>query len=74
MSGAFEELRTTGASPLVLVCEHASNAVPEEYGSLGLPQAELDRHIGYDLGAAALTRALAARLDATALLGVVPGS
>jgi predicted N-formylglutamate amidohydrolase len=69
--GAFEELRTTGASPLVLVCEHASNAVPEEYGSLGLPQAELDRHIGYDLGAAALTRALAARLDATALLGVV---
>jgi predicted N-formylglutamate amidohydrolase len=68
---AFEELRTSGASPLVLVCEHASNAVPEDYGSLGLTQAELDRHIGYDLGAAALTRALAARLDATALLGVV---
>jgi predicted N-formylglutamate amidohydrolase len=71
VSGAVEELRTTGASPLVIVCEHASNAVPEGYGSLGLPQAELDRHIGYDLGAAALTRALAARLDATALLGVV---
>jgi predicted N-formylglutamate amidohydrolase len=71
VSDAYEELRPQGTSPLLLVCEHASNAVPEEYASLGLPQAELDRHIGYDLGAAALTRALAARLDATALLGVV---
>jgi predicted N-formylglutamate amidohydrolase len=71
VSEAIEELRPAGASPILLVCEHASNAVPAGYASLGLPQAELDRHIGYDIGAAALTRALAARLDATALLGVV---
>src|SRR5206468_12930901 len=71
VTDAYEQLRPDGTSPLLLVCEHASNAVPEEYASLGLPQAELDRHIGYDIGAAALTRALAERLDATALLGVV---
>jgi predicted N-formylglutamate amidohydrolase len=71
VSDAYEELRPDGASPILLVCEHASQAVPAEYAGLGLPQAELDRHIGYDIGAAALTRALAARLDATALLGVV---
>jgi predicted N-formylglutamate amidohydrolase len=71
VSDAYEEVRPDGTSPLLPVCEHASNAVPAEYASLGLPQSELDRHIGYDIGAAALTRALAARLDATALLGVV---
>ena len=71
MSEAVEELRPAGTSPLLLVCEHASNAVPAEYASLGVPQADLDRHIGYDIGAAAVTRGLAERLDATALLGVV---
>jgi predicted N-formylglutamate amidohydrolase len=71
VSEAYEELRPDGSSPILLVCEHASQAVPSEYAALGLPRAELDRHIGYDIGAAALTRALAERLDATALLGVV---
>jgi predicted N-formylglutamate amidohydrolase len=68
---AYEELRPEARSSMLLVCEHASQAVPDEYASLGLPQSELDRHIGYDIGAAALTRALSERLDATALLGVV---
>jgi predicted N-formylglutamate amidohydrolase len=71
VSEAYEEVRPAGSSPIVLVCEHASQVVPDEYAALGLPQRELDRHIGYDIGAAALTRALAGRLDATALLGVV---
>ena len=72
MSDAYEEVRPDGTSPLLLVCEHASNAVPEEYApSFGVAQSDLDRHVGYDIGAAALTRALAERLDATAVLGVV---
>jgi predicted N-formylglutamate amidohydrolase len=53
---------------LLLLCDHASNRVPAAYGDLGLPKGELDRHIGYDIGAAALTRGLAASLDAPALL------
>jgi predicted N-formylglutamate amidohydrolase len=61
-------LNPTGLSPFVLVCEHASNFIPEHYQRLGLPEAELLRHIAWDVGAAELTRALLSRLDATAFL------
>ena len=54
----------TGASPCLLLCEHASNRLPRAVGDLGLPEAEMQRHIAWDLGAAALARALSRRLDA----------
>jgi predicted N-formylglutamate amidohydrolase len=53
---------------LVLLCDHASNALPAEYGLLGLPPEQFARHIAYDIGAAAVTRALAARFGAPAVL------
>ena len=53
---------------LLLLCDHASNAIPPEYGNLGLPPPELERHIAYDIGAAAVTRACADALDVPALL------
>lgn len=58
---------STGAGALIL-CDHASNAMPPEFGGLGLPEAQLERHIAYDIGAAWVTRRLAARLGAPALL------
>ena len=57
-----------GLSPMLLVCDHAANAVPAALSGLGLTAAQLDDHIAWDIGAAALTRALAERLDATAVL------
>jgi predicted N-formylglutamate amidohydrolase len=56
-----------GSGALVL-CDHASHAVPPELGDLGLPAAEFQRHIAYDIGAAAVTRALARHLNAPAIL------
>lgn len=53
---------------LVLLCDHASNALPEAYGTLGLSPADLNRHIAYDIGAAAVTRMLAQALDVPAVL------
>jgi predicted N-formylglutamate amidohydrolase len=53
---------------LVLLCDHAGNALPSAYGTLGLPEAQLRRHIAYDIGAAAVTRAIAAALDVPAVL------
>lgn len=53
---------------LLLLCDHASNAIPAEYGSLGLPETEFKRHIAYDIGAAWTTGALAAALEAPALM------
>ncbi|MBV8526015.1 MAG: N-formylglutamate amidohydrolase [Acetobacteraceae bacterium] len=54
----------TGSSTYVLVCEHASNYIPREYGGLGLPPQDLERHIAWDIGAAALAQQLSSLLDA----------
>jgi predicted N-formylglutamate amidohydrolase len=43
--------------------DHAGNRVPQSLTDLGLPQAQLARHIGIDSGIAALGRMLARRLD-----------
>jgi predicted N-formylglutamate amidohydrolase len=56
------------ASGALILCDHASNAVPAEFGDLGLPEVEFQRHIAYDIGAAAVTRALAHCLGAPAIL------
>jgi predicted N-formylglutamate amidohydrolase len=53
---------------VLLICDHASNAFPPGYGALGLPREALERHIAYDIGAAWMTRRLAARLNAPAVL------
>jgi predicted N-formylglutamate amidohydrolase len=66
---AVEALNLSGRSPFVLICEHASNHIPAEYAQLGLDQKELVRHIAWDIGAADVTRALSARLNAAAFLG-----
>ncbi len=52
----------------LIICDHARNALPPAYGTLGLSAEALERHIAYDIGAAWLTRRLAARLEAPALL------
>ena len=58
-----------GATPgLLLLCDHASNALPPEYVTLGLPAHELERHIAFDIGTAAVTRQLALLLGAPAVL------
>jgi predicted N-formylglutamate amidohydrolase len=57
-----------GRSPFVLLCEHASRLFPAGYGRLGLPAAELDRHIAWDLGAAEVAMRLACILDAPLFL------
>jgi predicted N-formylglutamate amidohydrolase len=53
---------------LIILCDHAGNAFPPGYGTLGLPEAQLQRHIAYDIGAAAITRQLAAMLGVPAVM------
>ncbi len=52
------------ASPFLMVGDHGGVAIPEALGDLGLPPAELRRHIALDLGVEALGKALSARLGA----------
>lgn len=55
---------------ILLLCDHASNAVPVDI-ELGIAPELLDLHIAVDIGAGPLTRSLAARLDAPAILATV---
>ena len=56
------------ARGLLILCEHASNHVPEDLDRLGVPEREFARHIAYDIGAAAVTRRLANLLGVPAVL------
>jgi predicted N-formylglutamate amidohydrolase len=53
---------------LVITCEHASPDVPSEYANLGLTAEHLRDHIGWDIGAAAVSDELARQLNAPAVL------
>jgi len=64
----FEMFNAEAKAPILIVCDHASRAIPAAMNNLGLDENALGRHIAYDIGAAALTRLLAERLDAPAVL------
>ncbi len=63
-------LREAGASDFFLTADHAGRAIPAALGDLGVSAAERERHIAWDIGIAAVTEALSALLDATAVLQV----
>ncbi len=54
--------------PVLFVCEHAGKTVPQALGDLGLSADALDAHIGWDIGAAGVTRLLADQIGAPAIL------
>jgi predicted N-formylglutamate amidohydrolase len=68
---AYEIIGEGRPGPWLLTCDHASNAVPPMIcnGNLGLAEADMGRHIAYDVGAAGVTRHLADLLNAPAILG-----
>ena len=53
-----------GCSPIFLVCEHAGRRLPRKLGDMGLSEQDRARHIAWDIGAEAVCRHLADRLDA----------
>jgi predicted N-formylglutamate amidohydrolase len=65
---AFRIAHAPGTSPFFLTCDHAGRAIPRRLGTLGVSTSELERHIAWDIGAAGVTRKLAALLDAFAIL------
>jgi predicted N-formylglutamate amidohydrolase len=69
-TSAYEIDGETRPGRWLVTCDHATNAVPSWVGGgdLGLPAEDMGRHIAYDVGAAGLTRALAAALNGPALL------
>ncbi|WP_421999074.1 N-formylglutamate amidohydrolase [Reyranella sp.] len=60
----FSVFNEQGQAPLLLLCDHASKAVPQALAGLGISDAELSRHIGWDIGGLEAAQALSGALDA----------
>lgn len=60
-----------GRSPIVLVCEHASNFIPAALDGLGLDDAGKMSHTAWDIGALELARRLSEALDAPLVASLV---
>ena len=61
---AFSYYNLEGRSDVILMCEHASNHIPGAFHNLGLSQDQVNDHIGWDIGALAVAKALADKIDA----------
>jgi len=61
---AVAEFRRDGRSDFVILVDHASRRIPENLGTLGLPESELVRHIAWDIGALGVAERVSERLDA----------
>jgi len=53
-----------GAGPFVIICDHGSNRIPDEYSAFEYDPEALETHIAWDPGALGVARHLSARLDA----------
>jgi predicted N-formylglutamate amidohydrolase len=58
------EYNAEGRSPFLLTCDHYGRLIPRALGDLGLPESELVRHIGWDIGIAGVAERLSQHLDA----------
>ncbi|QJF52328.1 N-formylglutamate amidohydrolase [Roseobacter ponti] len=63
-----EWVNRESTAPVLLLCEHAGQAIPAALAGLGLPKGAVDLHIGWDIGAERLARSLAAKLSAPLIL------
>lgn len=65
---AYRVENAKGQGKCVIVCDHASNLVPQSLSSLGLSKPELQRHIAWDPGTEEIGRKLGQKLDAPVVL------
>ncbi len=64
----YEVVNAGGTAPFLLICDHASRLIPRSLDNLGLSEADLTRHVSYDIGASDLARMLSDILDAPLVL------
>lgn len=70
MNEAYDLIAGDPKSDILIVVDHASNCVPADI-DLGITPELGEKHIAWDIGAAALAHALAARIGCPALFGKV---
>ncbi|MBY6137466.1 N-formylglutamate amidohydrolase [Nocardioides marinus] len=68
---AVEVVNADGSGQVLLLCEHASNHIPDRYQGLGLQQEHRLSHAAWDPGARAVALHLSRALDAPLVAGRV---
>ncbi len=64
----FRVLNEDGTTPLLVVCDHASNHIPEHLNKLGLSDEVLADHVAWDIGSADVAELITRRLNCRAVL------
>lgn len=65
---SYTVINQSSATPLLLICDHASNYIPPHLHGLGLTPAQLEQHIAWDRGSADLVQLLSDQLGCRAVL------
>lgn len=63
-----EWVNADSAAPVLFLCEHAGQAIPQSLGNLGVSEDILNGHHGWDIGAEAVARIIAERLNAPLII------
>lgn len=66
---AFVATEPVDGTPVLILCEHASNRIPACLNDLGLTQVELESHVAWDPGALGVAHALRQKLSAALISG-----
>jgi len=61
-------LKCEPSLPVLVVCDHASNSIPEDLQDLGVSKEHLASHIGWDIGAGSVARMLGSELGVPVVL------
>jgi len=57
------------SAKVLVICDHASNQLPNALGDLGVASQRLNEHIGWDIGALGVARGIAEQLDGHLVFG-----
>ena len=60
---AFSVYRPTSLSKIIILCDHASNHIPKKYKNLGLKLSNVNKHIGWDIGALKVAKKISKNIN-----------
>ena len=64
----YKIFKSNGTNRVIILCDHASNYIPPKYKNLGLENNQIQKHIGWDIGAANVAKKISKSLDATLIM------
>ena len=60
---SFSVNKATSLSKIIILCDHASNRIPKKYNNLGLKRSDVNKHIGWDIGALKVAKKISKNIN-----------